>query len=113
MAGYDHSSDEGFSLSDCYCLVYKSILMLGDTTAPQKMSRRITFITVLTGSMMLYYLWEAMLISYFSTPKIDLPFNSLEELLTKSDRKVGYKVKNEHKINEIRFLKEYVHINKL
>ena len=68
--------------------------MLGGNIAPQKISRRITFITVLAGSMLIYYLWEAMLISYFSTPKTVLPFNSLEELLTKSDRKVRYNVRN-------------------
>ena len=88
ISGDDEASDEHYSLSDCYSLVYKSLLMLGCSTTPHKGRRRITFLTVMTGSVVLYYLWEAMLISYFSTPKTFLPFNSLEGLLKESDKKV-------------------------
>jgi hypothetical protein len=38
--------------------------------------------------MVLFWLWRAVLICYFSDPKISIPFNNLEELLTKSDKKV-------------------------
>ena len=92
FVGDNQSNGDDFSLSDCFCFMYKSLLMIGGTTAPQKISGRITFISVITGSMLFYYLWEAMLISYFSTAKTVLPFNSLEELLTKSDKKVRCKV---------------------
>ena len=62
--------------------------MLGWSSTPVKARKRITFLTVVVFSMLIYYLWEAMLISYFSTPKTFQPFNSLEEFLSKSDKKV-------------------------
>ena len=40
--------------------------------------------------MVLYWLWEAMLISYFSLANMILEFNNLEELLLKSKSKVNY-----------------------
>ena len=88
--GDDQLSGDNYSLSDCYCLVYKSLLLLGWTTTLKKTRKRITFLSVLTGSMLFYYLWEAMLISYFSTPKTFIPFDSLDGLLTKSDKKVQH-----------------------
>ena len=62
--------------------------MCGWTITPQLLRKRITILSVTIGGMLCYYLWEAMLISYFSTPTTSLPFNSLEGLLTKSDKKV-------------------------
>ena len=45
----------------------------------------------MVAGMLIYWLWEAMLISYFSLPNIALPFNSMEELVTKSNLKVNIK----------------------
>ena len=64
--------------------------MLGWSSTPPKTRKRITFLSVVFASMLFYYLWEAMLISYFSTPTQFQPFNSLEEFLSKSDKKVKY-----------------------
>ena len=56
--------------------------------APETTRKRIVFLTALTMGMVLYWLWEAMLISYFSAAKLTLPFNNLEELLLQSDSQV-------------------------
>ena len=87
ISGNEEVRDD-FSLSTCYCIVYRSLLMLGWNTTPETLRKRITFLFVLTGGMVFYWLWEAMLISYFSSPTTFLPFNSLEGFLTKSDKKV-------------------------
>ena len=79
---------ERYSLANCYCIVYKSLLMMGWGNNPRRARFRIVFLTIVLSSMIVYYLWEAMLISYFQTPKTVIPFSSLEEFLSKSDKKV-------------------------
>ena len=77
-----------WNLTDGYVVIYKSLLMLGSTIRTDTMSKRISYLSVLVCAMLLYWLWEAQLISYFSFPSKRLPFNNLEEFLTKSDKKV-------------------------
>ena len=43
----------------------------------------------MTASFILYYHWEAMLISYLATRKIVLPFNNMEELIDKTSFKIA------------------------
>lgn len=64
------------------------------------LSKRISYLSIVIGAMLVYWWWEAMLITYFSFPLTTLPFNNLEELITKSDKKVGngsYIIKYESK----------------
>ena len=44
-------------------------------------SKRISHYSVVIGGMLLFWLWEAQLINYFTFPLNKLPFNSLEEFL--------------------------------
>ena len=76
-------------MSENVNIVFRSVLMLGCDTVPDSFRSRIVFIVVLIMGMVLYWLWEAMLISYFSSANIILEFNNLEELLTKSKTKVN------------------------
>ena len=76
-------------ISENVNIVYRSLLMLGCDTVPDSFRSRIVLIVALFMGMMLYWLWEAMLISYFSSANIILEFNNLEELLTKSKTKVN------------------------
>ena len=62
--------------------------MLGSNTRADSLHKRISFLTILLAGILLYWLWEAQLISYFSFPVKSLPFNNLEEFLAKSDDKV-------------------------
>ena len=41
------------------------------------------------AGLVIYYYWEAMLISYLSTRVIVLPFTNIEELVENSDFKIG------------------------
>ena len=45
--------------------------------------------SILLTSVLLYWHWEAMLISYLATRKIVLPFNNVEELVKKSNYKIA------------------------
>ncbi len=57
---------------------------------PEKPHGRIIFFSVVLFGTMVYYHWEAMIISYLSMRTIRLPFNSLEELLSNTEFKVAY-----------------------
>ena len=78
-----------FPLSNCFGIVYLSILMLGWNKTPETFRKRLSFLSVMVAGMLIYWLWEAMLISYFSLPFIQLPFNSMDEFVTKSNFKVN------------------------
>ena len=55
---------------------------------PRADSNRIAFASVILASMIIYYYWEAMLISYLAVRKTQLPFTTLEELSVNSKYKV-------------------------
>ena len=84
----NHPDDMKWNLSDGYVMVYKSLLLLGSNIRTDTISKRISYLSVMVGGMLLYWLWEAQLISYFSFPSRRLPFNNLEEFLANSDKKV-------------------------
>ena len=44
--------------------------------------------SIMAASVLLFWHWEAMLISYLAIRKIILPFNNVEELFTTSDFKI-------------------------
>ena len=88
FAGNEYEHDD-YSLSDSYSIVYRSLLKMGLSNTPKNLRKRITFFSVLFGGMVTYYLWEAMLISYFSFPTKLLPFNTLEEFVANTDNKVN------------------------
>ena len=80
---------EEFNLSNCYCFVYNSFLFHGWNNTPRFIQNRIAFITVLITAMVCYWHWEAMIISYLAVRKIILPYESFEQLLSKSSDKVN------------------------
>ena len=84
----NHPDDMKWNLSDGYVMVYKSLLLLGSNIRTDTISKRISYLSVMVGGMLLYWLWEAQLISYFSFPSRRLPFNNLEEFLANTDKKV-------------------------
>ena len=75
-------------IGDSFAVLFKSLLMLGVNEKIDTIRKRIVYFSIFFGGMMLFWLWEAMLISYFSFPIKSLPFNSLEEFVSKSDKKV-------------------------
>ena len=81
---------------ESYVILYKSILMLGANVRTDSFHKRISFLTIMFAGILLYWLWEAQLISYFSFPSKSLPFNNLAEFLEKSDNKVEMIYQNYH-----------------
>ena len=77
-------------IGESYVITYQSLLMLGYNTTANSLSQKITLLFIFFGGMILYWLWEAMLISYFAFPSKALPFYNLDEFLTKSDQKVSF-----------------------
>ena len=63
--------------------------MHGDARLPNLSSNRVAFASVIFSASLLYYHWEAMLISYVAVRKLSLPFTTLEELADNSDYKVN------------------------
>ena len=58
--------------------------MRGWSVVPEKISGQIAFAVLFYASILLYYHWEAMLISYLATRVIVLPFNNIRELVDQS-----------------------------
>ena len=54
------------------------------SVAPEKVSGRIAFAILVYASLLIFYHWEAMLISYLATRFIVLPFNNIRELVDQS-----------------------------
>ena len=94
ILGKDENA-EHYGLGGCYICIAKTLIMLGNTYLPCKSSSRIAFTTIFIGGIIIYYYWEAMLISYLAVRKIELPFRTLEEL-----DKTNFKVRN-MSINEV------------
>ena len=75
-------------MSKCYVFAYKALLFHGWNYTPTFLQNRIAFITVAITAMICYWHWEAMIISYLAVRKIVLPYESFEQLLSKSNDKV-------------------------
>ena len=76
------------SLFDGYVSLFNSVLLLGLRTQPESLRGMISCFSIMIFGMLFYWLWEAELISYFSVPVKKLPFNNLEEFITKTDKKL-------------------------
>ena len=63
--------------------------MHGDAKMPNLSSNRVAFATVICAGAVLYYHWEAMLISYVAVRKTKLPFTTVDEFSQNSDYKVN------------------------
>ena len=87
ISGKEPVQDE-LKLSDCYCLAYKTLLMQGWSKTPNSYQNRIAFTCVMVAGMLLYWHWEAMVISYLAVKKTVLPYESFEQLLSSSSDKV-------------------------
>ena len=78
----------GLLLSNCYVHMFKSILMLGNDRKLTQEYIKISLFSVMVGGMLLFWLWEAMLITYFAFASKILPFNNIKEFVENTDLKV-------------------------
>ena len=76
----NREGDEAFSLCNCYLLFSAAILNYGTRNLSQKTSSRIAFASTLVCGIVLYYHWEAEIMSHLAVRRSDLPFENLKEL---------------------------------
>ena len=77
-----------WSLSYCYYLVYSQVTKTYNNTKIEKTRGQTLTVSVAFGVMFIFWIWEAELIAYFVIPVKVFSFNTLEEFLTKTDKKV-------------------------
>ena len=74
-----------------FCSFYRTFLcetIYGDMSMNGKLSTQIAFVSVVFGGMVIYNLWDAMLMSFLASRKTYLPFQTIEELLENSHYKL-------------------------
>ena len=76
-------------LSEVCLTLYKSLIRLDANLKLYVLSKRISHYSVVVGGMLLFWLWEAQLINYFTFPLNKLPFHDLDEFLSESNKKVN------------------------
>ena len=81
-------STKKYAISDCLCFALKTLVLRDDGTNPKSGATRTAYASIVFGGIMIYYLWEAMLISYLSVKKVYMPFRTLEELEKTSNYKL-------------------------
>ena len=84
------------------------MMMLGNKVLPAASYNRISFVTVIFASTLLYYHWEAMVISYLAVKTTQLPIITLQDLIQKSNLKVFSLCLNEELFEIIGIIK---HVN--
>ena len=68
--------------------MYGQVTRTYHSTKIEKTRGQILIVTVAIGAMFIFWIWEAELIAYFVIPVKVFPFNTLEEFLSKTDKKV-------------------------
>ena len=81
-------NQKSLMLSDCYVHMFKSLLMIGDDKKFNHEYIKTSFFTVMVGGMLIFWLWEAMLITYFAFPTTVLPFDNIKEFVEDTNLKV-------------------------
>ncbi len=77
-----------FTLSKSYIYILSTLTMRGWSDLPFKTAARMAQYSLLVFGAMIYWHWEAMLISYLSTRVTILPYNSIPELLLTSQHRI-------------------------
>ena len=81
------------NITQVYHCIGTTLLMQGGSVIPNILSTRIAFACVLCTSILFYYHWEAMVISYVAVKKISWSIKSLDEFaLNPINHKVGKEV---------------------
>ena len=71
-----------FTIGKCYVYLCSTLTMRGWNTLPSKLPGRIALFSLLFFGTMIFWHWEAMLISYLATRVISLPFKDIPDLVT-------------------------------
>ena len=77
------------NLSEVCLTLYKALLLKNANVRSNILSKKISYLSVVFGGMFIFWFWGAQLKSYFALPLRTLPFQNLEEFLSKSNKKVN------------------------
>jgi len=70
---------DNMSLAQSYGAVFVAMILLGSPNDPKNVSTRIIFLSILVACILIFWHWEAMLVSYLATRKIVLPFTTIAD----------------------------------
>ena len=90
--GFGGTADEpakaSFGLVSSLCFVASTITLARPWSRPPETGRaRILFFVVLLAGSLVFWHWEAMIISYLAVRLPALPFRNMEELMAKTDKR--------------------------
>ena len=80
---------KAFSLQKLYTLVIKAFIMRSISSMPKSSSNRVAVLTIMLTGVFVFWFWRANLIAFISVRKTSLPVKSLQDVLLKSNLKVG------------------------
>ena len=75
-----------------FCFVAKALVLQGSEIFPNLYSTRVALAAIICTSILFFYHWEAMLISYVAVKKISLPIETLDDFSKNHKLSKGYKV---------------------
>ena len=84
----DPAAYHEFTLGKSYVYLTSALTMRGWSDLPVKPGAQIALCSLLFFGTMIYWHWEAMLISYLSTRVTVLPFNNIPELISQSQHRI-------------------------
>ncbi|XP_059085839.1 glutamate receptor ionotropic, kainate 5-like [Tigriopus californicus] len=88
FGSYDVNRRE-FTLGKSYVFTTGVLTSRGWDLSPSSLKARVAFFSLLLGGTLVFWHWEAMLISYLATRVIVLPFESLQGLVEGSDFRIS------------------------
>ena len=77
-----------FTLGKSYTYLCSTLTMRGWDVLPSKLAAQVALFSLLFFGTMMYWHWEAMLISYLATRVVVLPFNNIPELVANSQFRI-------------------------
>ena len=85
-----------FTIGKCYIFLCSTLTMRGWSTLPSKIPARIALFSLIFFGTMIFWHWEAMLISYLATRKILLPFKNMNDLVVNTQFRITLLVASIH-----------------
>ena len=77
-----------FTIGKCYVYLCSTLTMRGWKILPSKLSSQIALFSLLFFGTMMFWHWEAMLISYLATRVISLPFKDIPDLVSNTEFRI-------------------------
>ena len=77
-----------FTIGKCYIYLCSTLTMRGWSTLPSKSPAQIALFSLIFFGAMIFWHWEAMLISYLATRTVSLPFKDISDLVVNTQFRI-------------------------